>query len=127
MINLAGVLTCDAEIAWELRMADIPVTEVQREQTEVPYSLIGELKNWKFTRAWYYWVARAPEGQGIPQDVAEKLNAVIGRRLRVEGFAGGDEVKRWLSPQGTIDLYHIDSLEALMLLAQTISRGLPGR
>src|SRR3989344_9115596 len=103
MKNLAGVETCDTNIRRELNGADIQVVPVERTHSEVPYTLIGKLGEWTFVRAWYYWIASAPNGKGIPEAEAESLNKQWGEEVRVVGFAGGTKVNDWLSGQKTID------------------------
>jgi hypothetical protein len=64
---------------------------------EVPYTIMGQIGNWKFTRAWYYWVARVEdEKDGLPLDIAtelhERTNPIIdcnfGQSIRSGGHCG---------------------------------------
>jgi hypothetical protein len=120
MINLAGVETCDTDIRRELMGAGITAETVERVSSEVPYSLVGRLGDWTFERAWYYWMASTPEGMGVPEAEAEGLNQKWRREVRVAGFASGTEVGDWLSNQGTVDSYHIDTPEGLSAFARLL-------
>lgn len=57
MKNLAGNQEADKYILEELYLAKINAVKIERQNSEVPYTYIGELKMWKFERAWYYWIA----------------------------------------------------------------------
>ena len=121
MKNLAHDETCDIDIRQELEAAGITVKTVERpRRSEVPYTLVGELGGWSFQRAWYYWIANAPEGKGIPENSAEELNRDWRKEVRVVGFAGGTDVQKWLSSHGTIDKYHIDTQEGLNAFADLV-------
>jgi hypothetical protein len=81
------------------------------------YRVDAELYGWKFDRAWYYWIARTHEYSEyvIPEDVAEELNQKFRRETRVQGFAGGQDVR------GPVHSYHVDTtrgFEALMVLLE---------
>lgn len=121
MINLAGHEDCDHYIRAELTRARIPVLEVVRVKTEVPYSLIGELGGLKFTRAWYYWVAKGL----IPLDVAEELYAdPVGiTDIRVAGHAGCPPPAMWSRTTAAgrfVESYHIDSEIGLRVFADIV-------
>ena len=122
MKNLAGVETCDADIRRELMGANIAVEAVEKTRSEVPYTLIGKLCGWTFKRAWYYWMASAPEGEGVHETDAESLNEQWHNEVRVAGFAGGTKVSDRLSSRKTIDSYHIDTPEGLNVLAKLIKK-----
>ena len=88
MRNLAGVEDCDLEIEQELTMARINIVKLPAKvSSEVKFSLMGELNSWKFSRAWYYWVAT--EGR-LPLEVARKLwQDPIGKKdVRCGGHCG---------------------------------------
>ena len=74
MINLAGETKADSHILKELSEAGIEVVEGKRTRSEVPYTLTGKLADWNFSRAWYYWVAGAQNGKGLPLEVAVELH-----------------------------------------------------
>lgn len=74
MINLAGARDVDGVIRQELSEADIQIIGEQSSTGEVPYTLTGTLNGWSFRRAWYYWVAHAPEGQGLSLEAATELH-----------------------------------------------------
>ncbi len=126
MRNLAENHACDEFIEQELQQAGlVPMTITQSHNGEVPYTLYSEFGPWTFVRFWYYWVAKAPEGAGLPIKAAERLNDLYGTEARAVGFAGGlpnDELRKpcWMSRNDTIDLYHIDSAEGLKAFVQTI-------
>lgn len=120
MKNLAGDKQADQTIVEELKAAAIPIQGVGPQESEVPFTVIGNLEPWQFERAWYYWVAKASEGQGLPKEVAKALNVIFSETVRVQGYAGGTDVKTWLSPQGTIDSYHIDTQEGLNAFAAVV-------
>lgn len=110
MINLAGVKTADVSIREELTLANIPVKKVELGRTEVPYTIIGKLGNWKFNRAWYYWVASAEDGDGLSLEVAaelherkypiigEKQPEIYGHVVRVTGHCGCPHPREWAFP-----------------------------
>lgn len=120
MKNLAGDKQCDQTIREELEAAAIPAKGVDPQRSEVPYTVIGNLEPWELKRAWYYWMASAPKGQGLSKEVAEAMNTIFRETVRVAGFAGGTDVKDWLSQQGTIDSYHIDTQEGLNAFAAVV-------
>ena len=86
MKNLAGVPMCDVYIRAELEAAGIPIVEVPLDNTEVPYRLIGQLGNFEFRRAWYYWIVSGR----VPLEIAKELYAnPIGKKdVRVTGHCG---------------------------------------
>lgn len=68
------------------------------------YCVEAALHGWKFRRAWYYWVAYTEDSShAIPEEVAEELNKTFRKEVRVEGFAGGQNVR------GNVAAYHIDT------------------
>lgn len=90
MINLAGRPDADAEIRRELERARLEIVELDRTKLEVSATLAGKFGPWTFTRAWYYWVAAAPDGQGIPIELARELyKDPVGKTdVRVGGHCG---------------------------------------
>jgi hypothetical protein len=119
MENLAGETKADLSILKELSEAGIEIVEGKKSRGEVPYTLTGRLADWTFSRAWYYWVARAEKG--LPLKVAAKLYKKHGKVVRVEGHCGCPPPEEWLNGEGRIDLYHVDSQEGLNALASVIS------
>lgn len=96
MKNLAGVDDADKTIKEELYLAGIQELPETPKHSEVPYTIIGRLGNWKFRRAWYYWVATVeyrPDGL-IVKDAMELHNSknpidpekILGTSIR----SGGD-------------------------------------
>jgi hypothetical protein len=90
MINLAGNKQADVEIRVELQRARLEIISADRTGHEVSTTIAGKLGAWMFWRAWYYWVAEAPEGKGIPIELARQLHAdPIGKTdVRVGGHCG---------------------------------------
>ena len=84
------------------------------------YVVEAKLHFWKFYRAWYYWVAEACNSDYyIPKDIAHAFNQTFRLDARVEGFAGGQDVRSGVSS------YHVDTpvgLDALMLLLKERER-----
>ena len=132
MKNLAGVKECDKFIQIELKKANIPIERIELDGSEVPYTLIGELKNWKFRRRWYYWCASTDKKNQLPLSVALEMHnkkypdemfdhgeefGIYGRSIRVGGHCG------CLSPEdyNVTYLYHIDTQEGLNEFARVLS------
>jgi hypothetical protein len=100
MENLAGKTKADLYILKELSEAGIEVVEGKRTRSEVPYTLIGRLADWNFSRAWNYWMANAEDGKGLPLEVATELHErkypisgenqpeTYGQVIRVAGHCG---------------------------------------
>lgn len=74
MINLAGNLAADERIQEELILANIDLITGEKNTGEVPYTIMGKLGDWKFKRAWNYWIARAPDGKGLPLEIASSVH-----------------------------------------------------
>jgi len=136
MKNLAGNNKCDEFIEVELKKAGIEVVNVIPARTEVPYSIVGKLGDWTFTRAWYYWMARAERGKGLPLDIAISMHekpfpiqyfddyyeeSEYGMDIRCEGHAGSPNPREYCANQATVDSYHVDNQEGLNELARTIN------
>jgi len=119
MKNLAGVQECDKDIRKELTEAGIRMVAVPKGNTEVPFSVIGQLSYFTFRRAWYYWVV---EGD-VPLAVAQEMYATeVGKRdVRVVGHCGCPPPEEW-AIGGFVRAYHIDSQEGLKLFADTIRK-----
>ncbi|MDO8435637.1 MAG: hypothetical protein Q7S89_03100 [bacterium] len=86
MENLAGRKDCDVAIERELVRCGIEIVRDQPRDGEVPSSIRGKLGRHKFSRAWYYWVARGL----VPIHVARELYAdPVGKTdIRVNGNCG---------------------------------------
>jgi hypothetical protein len=107
MKNLAGDKDADLYIQEELILAGIPLVRGDISRGEVPYTITGKLGDWSFNRAWYYWVASAPECKGLPLEAAaqmhEKNYPVLGEGqpthygdvIRVVGHCGCPHPKDW--------------------------------
>ncbi len=110
MKNLARVKEADEHIQEELYLAGIGLIRGEQDKGEVPYSITGKIGDWDFDRAWYYWVASAPEGKGLPLEVATELHErqypIIGERqpknygqvIRVTGHCGCPHPREWAFP-----------------------------
>lgn len=94
MKNLAGVLECDDFIRIELEKARIQIVQGERVDHEVAYSITGQLGNFHFRRAWYYWVATGP----VPLAIAKELYAdPIGKTdIRVAGHCACPPPEEWI-------------------------------
>jgi hypothetical protein len=99
MKNLAGNKDADKFIKEELYLAGIPEIKIGNTGGEVPYTIIGKLGNWTFTRAWYYWVARVENPKdGLKLDKAIALHKrkhptndkmkILGNVIRSGGHCG---------------------------------------
>jgi hypothetical protein len=96
MINLAGKQS-NCQITKELNQAGIPiVAHEEMLNTEPITNLTGQLGNFTFTRAWYYWVVSGE----LPLQLAEELyNNEIGKKdVRVAGHCGCPPPKEWMEP-----------------------------
>ena len=98
MINLAGKKDCDETIREELRMAGIPIIELNSSMnSEVPASVIGYLNGFKFKRAWYYWMV---DGY-MPLEYARQMyDCYKDLNIRVAGHCGNPEPEGWCKPKG---------------------------
>lgn len=128
MKNLAGVKDCDDSIIIELQKAKANILTIGRNSGEVKYSLIGQVKNWTLTRAWYYWIAIAEDKKGIPLKEASEMHetkypdehfdehreiSIYGNVIRVGGHCGCPHPKDFGERDGSVNCYHIDSQEGL--------------
>lgn len=104
MINLAGRKDCDGIIKSELQRCGITVIEGPRSAGEVATIFTGGLGEYKFERAWYYWVVAGK----VPLEVADKLYAdPVGRTdIRVGGHCGCPAPREYAT-----SYYHPDGLE----------------
>jgi hypothetical protein len=97
MINLAGNKEADKHIKEELYIAGIETIN-EKANGEVPYTVVGRIGNWRFHRAWYYWVASVERKEdGLPLDIAMELhnrkhptddNKILGDSIRSGGHCG---------------------------------------
>lgn len=124
MKNLAGDPNCDTIIREELETAIVPFYEYNSpdEKREVPSAIVGFLPGWTLKRAWYYWVATADEGCGIPFDIADELHSRHGQKCRVAGHCGCPAPREWYKHDWQLGVpsYHIDTQEALNAFAETV-------
>ncbi len=98
MKNLAGVKEADSTILEELYLAGIPAVKVERSNGEVPFSYVGKIGKWTFSRRWYYWSASVSDEEvGLPLNLALELHnkkhptnkEILGLTVRAGGHAGG--------------------------------------
>ncbi len=98
MKNLAGEHTADKTILEELYLAGIPAVKVEQHKGEVPFSYVGKIGRWTFSRRWYYWSASVEDDQtGLPLDIALELHnkkhptskEILGLTVRAGGHGGG--------------------------------------
>jgi len=119
MKNLAGNKNADRYIQEELILAGIPIVRGEKSTGEVPYSITGKIGDWTFERAWYYWMASAPDGKGLSLEVATKLHEqdypiigeneaeTYGQVIRVAGHCGCPPPEEWAFP--TREVLEIES------------------
>ena len=98
MKNLAGDKEADKTILEELYLAGIEAVKVELGDSEVPFSYVGKIGNWKLRRAWYYWVAEVEEiTNGLPLKEAMELHfkkhptnesEILGNFIRCGGHCG---------------------------------------
>jgi len=110
MKNLAGNAQCDSDLVRELLTAGIKIVPIERGNSEVPFSFVGELNGWRFSRAWYYWVAHPVQpNRGLDIEKARKLYATNGKEAR----AGGDCACR--APETWSSFYQVSSGKKVVL------------
>ena len=85
---------------------------------EVPTAIVGILNNWKFDRRWRYW---AVEGPGLSLEDAMPLFFQHGEDCRAYGHAGGENPLQ-LGKGDSVDVYHVDSQEALNALVHALQK-----
>ena len=116
--NYAGRNDIVEELKQELVEAGIEPHSLYLHGGEVQTKIFGFLGPWKFTRAWYYWIA---EGDGIPPDIAEELYKTHGKVVRVGGHCGCLSPHEWFKGFA-VGHYHVDTPEGLKALADTIQQ-----
>jgi len=114
MINLTGIKEADEQIQEELYLAGIELALGERSKGLVPYSITGKANDWKFERAWRYWIAIAEKGNGLPLEVAtdmhERRYPIIGEGqpksygqvIRVGGRWGGPYPRECAFPNSEV-------------------------
>lgn len=133
MKNLAGNKESDKYIKIELEKAKIPIEKINNHTGECQYTLIGKLKNWTFTRAWYYWIAETNEENKLPLDIAIEMHnkkypdemfdhdqemKKYGNSIRVGGHAGRPSPLDY----NVTDCYHIDTQEGLNEFVRVLNK-----
>ena len=119
MKNLAGIQECDTEIRKELTEAGIRTVDTKKGDTEVPYSVVGQLSYFTFRRSWRYWMVDG----NVPLEIAKEMYAIeVGKKdVRVVGHCGCPPPEEW-AINGYVGSYHIDSQDGLKLFADTIKK-----
>jgi hypothetical protein len=98
MKNLAGNKLCDSYIAEELSLAGILITDFSaRSSKEVPASIYGELNNFRFERAWYYWVVSGNMPLKYAKELYDKYKDL---NIRVAGYCGNPPPDEWSESLG---------------------------
>lgn len=98
-MNLAGNTDADRQIGYELRLAGIDIVDAtakEAKHSEVPFTLAGQLGEFRFLRRWYYWSVTG----NLPLDIAHLLyEDPIGKRdVRVAGHCGCPPPEDWAVP-----------------------------
>lgn len=109
----------DEILTAELTAAGIRVNSLEALRNgngEVKTAVLGDLHGWTFKRAWYYWVCKGP---GIEVGAAEQLHAQHGSTVRVDGHCGCPSPREWFKGLAC-GHYHVDDVEGLKALADTI-------
>lgn len=103
MRNLAGNPEADFFIQDELGQAGVSMVGVPKDEihSEVPYTIEGRMRPFKFRRAWYYWVV---EGR-VPIEAAREMyeNPVGKKDVRAGGDCTCPEPEtqaEWFDPEG---------------------------
>ncbi len=75
MKNLAGNKGADRTIKEELYLADIEAIPAVKHTSEVPFTVVGKIGNWRLHRTWYYWIATTEIlKDGLPLEAAMELH-----------------------------------------------------
>ena len=97
MKNLAGNKDADRTIKEELYLADIEAIPAVKHTSEVPFTFVGRIGNWRLHRAWTYWVATTEIlKDGLPLEAAMELHntknpvgaGTLGSVIRSGGHCG---------------------------------------
>lgn len=100
MINLAGNEECDKYIIEELKKAHISLNKVEIVNKEVAYTIKGQLNDFEFRRAWYYWVVSGK----MPLEYAKYLYENFkDLNIRVAGHCGNPPPEEWCEPENYQD------------------------
>lgn len=102
----------------ELAEAGIPAFQsLSLGDERITSDVSGRVGNWKFDRHTCYWAATTEEGCGFSLGLANLLNTLHASSIRAGGYCLGlRHIKPdhfGVSPQGTVDLYHISDDEGL--------------
>jgi hypothetical protein len=111
----------DEKVRIELEIANIDVQKLPAPLlAEVKTRYMGQLGNWKFSRAWSYWVAETDAKHALSVETALRLYEKYDpkdTRIRPHGLAGGsdEDIRNWNKP---VDVYHIDTQLGLCKFAE---------
>jgi hypothetical protein len=99
----------DSQMISELSQAGIHILKYkERNVGEVPYQYYGKFKNYRFTRAWNYWVVRGTTSPSLAKKIySDPLGKLY---IRVNGDAGAPAP----SEKHDVTSYHIDTQEGLI-------------
>lgn len=124
MKNLAGRKDCDIYVKREIEQAGL-------EPNQFSFSTGGEVdshyrpsfQGWRFTRAWYYWVAHT-DSTPLLFKYADELHETHGNVVRVDGHCLCPAPKEWFKQPWHIGVnhYHIDSQEGLNYFIKMVKR-----
>jgi len=132
MKNLAGNKESDKFIQIELEKGKIPFEKIDTPNGECQYTIIGKLKNWTFTRAWRYWIAKTEEKNALPLPIALEMHNKMypdemldhdqclyryGNSIRVGGHCGCPSPDKY----DVTYIYHIDTQEGLNEFARVLN------
>ena len=118
MINLAGVEDCNKFILSELIEAEISISRLSRPSNqEVSWRIYGRMGDFKFTRAWRYWVARGP----MPIEIAREIYIEHKSDVRHSGHCACPHPDEW-AHGGFIGQYHIDTQVGLNYFIRTLKK-----
>lgn len=123
MKNLAGVAECDTDIRRELSRSYIDAVDIEKGNTEVPYSVIGKVGDMTFKRDWCYWVVNCR----VPLEIAKALYAdPVGKTdIRVAGHCGCLPPEEWAFEEDGEEFvhhYHIDTEVGLRVFVDILRR-----
>lgn len=116
----------DSEAA-QLARVGIMIPQISRQSPRewvTVYDVAAKLFGWKFSRAWYYWIAEVQYENaeyGIPVGLAEDFHSVYGKEVRVAGHCGCPSPKEWYKGKPCI-CYHVDTPRGFEALVQLLKR-----
>ena len=101
MVNLAGNRDCDKTIREELKLAGIPIVELNSVlNSEVPAGVIGYLNGFTFKRGWYYWMVSGYMPLLYANEMYKNHKNL---NIRVAGHCGNPPPSEWCEPKNYRD------------------------